>query len=197
MVDGLGPGAGDVLFFEEFTFPSAVTAVGVEVGVLVGPVLPPVFHDHGALLFAVFVFEVHDESVLEGDDVVVVFEDADFFGAPGEVGAGWGVVVGEADCFHELETDAELSGHGEDGAAVVFEGGVTVFGESGPFGRRFGVEGDFGAGGGAAAVGHLLGFQEGPGEGEGVGGFFGGGFLGLGEEERGGEEDEGEGLHGK
>jgi hypothetical protein len=31
----------------------------------------------------------------------------------------------------------------------------------------------------------------------GVGVFFGGGFLGLGEEERGGEEDEGEGFHGK
>ena len=160
--NGLRPAAFRVTRF--FPLPGRVSGVGVDFRVLPGPVLPPMFHDVGAVGLAFLVFENHDQAVLEGDPVTVVLEDGDVLGAPGKVGARRLIIVGEAEGLDEIEADTVFASEGEDRAAVFLLGSESRFLQSGPRRLGRGGEGDLGAGGGAAAGVHFLRRDEGPGE---------------------------------
>ena len=115
--DGLRPGPAPGVGVDRGQPPGVGAGIGQDGVGLIGPVLAPVFDDHG--LAAV----LHDQDMLQADVAAVVRDQAHDLVAARQFRRQRVIAGQEADHFAHVEPDAEFAGLGQDRLAVAGEGG--------------------------------------------------------------------------
>ena len=111
LIDRLGPGALATGWVQCSANKGATPLKSVYFCIFVLPILPPVLDHHGLRLEPVFVQKVHDDDVLQTDELRLIDHYVNALGAPALVGRSGLVALGKAHRLDKIKAGAVVARH--------------------------------------------------------------------------------------